>query len=309
MSSSNIQVNKLNTLSGHNDCVYALSKGADEGSFYSCGADGQVISWNLEELKSAKLVAKIPSSVYAMAMLQSRRVLVIGQNFDGIHLLDAESKKHLGSLKLSKSAIFDIQVFENLLIVACGNGEVFVVDHAHLKILKSFRSTEKSARCIDINPVERQFAVGYSDHIIRIFSLEDYALVKEIKGHSNSVFTVKYSPDYESLLSAGRDALLKVWDVTRQYEEKISVPAHMYTINHIEFNPSGENFVTCSMDKSIKVWDATTFTLLKVIDKARHAGHGTSVNKLYWTTFNNWLISCSDDRTVSVWDLKIGDQV
>ena len=58
------------------------------------------------------------------------------------------------------------------------------------------------------------------------------------------------------------------------------------------------------MDKSIKVWDTTELKLLKVIDKARHAGHGTSVNKLLWTSFNDQLISASDDRTLSVWSLK-----
>jgi WD40 repeat protein len=42
---------------------------------------------------------------------------------------------------------------------------------------------------------------------------------------------------------------------------------------------------------------------LKVIDKGRHAGHGTSVNKLLWTSFKNQLVSASDDRTISAWDL------
>lgn len=55
------------------------------------------------------------------------------------------------------------------------------------------------------------------------------------------------------------------------------------------------------MDKSIKIWEAATFRLLKVIDRARHAGHGTSVNKLLWLEYHDRLISASDDRTVSIW--------
>jgi WD40 repeat protein len=58
------------------------------------------------------------------------------------------------------------------------------------------------------------------------------------------------------------------------------------------------------MDKSIKVWDRASRKLLKVIDKSRHAGHGTSVNKLVWMKYNDLLVSCSDDRTISVWDVK-----
>jgi WD40 repeat protein len=58
------------------------------------------------------------------------------------------------------------------------------------------------------------------------------------------------------------------------------------------------------MDKSIKVWDMEALKLLKVIDKARHAGHGTSVNKLLWTNYNDQLASASDDRTISIWNIN-----
>jgi WD40 repeat protein len=106
------------------------------------------------------------------------------------------------------------------------------------------------------------------------------------------------------LLSAGRDARLKFWDIDREFKPVEEIVAHMYTINHITFSPDCQHFVTCSMDKSIKVWDAKTFKLLKVIDKARHAGHGTSVNKLLWLNHKETLVSCSDDRTISLWDIN-----
>jgi WD40 repeat protein len=43
--------------------------------------------------------------------------------------------------------------------------------------------------------------------------------------------------------------------------------------------------------------------LLKVIDRARHAGHGTSVNKVLWTSHEDQLVSASDDRTISIWNI------
>ncbi|HRG79495.1 MAG TPA: WD40 repeat domain-containing protein, partial [Cyclobacteriaceae bacterium] len=97
---------------------------------------------------------------------------------------------------------------------------------------------------------------------------------------------------------------LKVWDVKSGYKQAAEVAAHLFAINNLVFSPSGEYFATASMDKSIKIWKADELKLLKVIDKGRHAGHGTSVNKLLWTSFNDQLISASDDRTISVWDIK-----
>ena len=105
-------------------------------------------------------------------------------------------------------------------------------------------------------------------------------------------------------MSTSRDATLKIWNVEENYTLQESIVAHMYTINHLAYSPNGKYFATCSKDKSIKIWDAQSFRLLKVIDKARHAGHGTSVNKLYWSSYKNQLISCSDDRTISTWDIE-----
>jgi WD40 repeat protein len=61
------------------------------------------------------------------------------------------------------------------------------------------------------------------------------------------------------------------------------------------------------MDKSIKVWNLDEMKLLKVIDKGRHAGHGTSVNKLIWTDYQTQLVSASDDKTISVWKIDFNN--
>jgi WD40 repeat protein len=160
-------------------------------------------------------------------------------------------------------------------------------------------------RCLALNEERNELAAGYSDHSICIFEADTLKLKKQIDAHTNSVFTVAYTPDGKFLLSAGRDAHLRIWNVEKNYEEHEAIIAHLFTINHITFSPDGKYFATCSLDKSVKIWDTATFKLLKVIDKARHAGHGTSVNKLFWTAHENALVSCSDDRTISVWDIKL----
>jgi WD40 repeat protein len=147
-----------------------------------------------------------------------------------------------------------------------------------------------------------ELAVGASDNFIRIYD-EKLGMKLEWAAHSNSVFTLRYTPDQRFLISGSRDARLKVWDVASGYKQVEEIVAHMYAINHLDFSPDGKHFVTCSMDKSIKVWDLQALKLLKVIDRARHAGHGTSVNKVLWTSHQNQLVSGSDDRKISVWQL------
>ncbi|GHN01002.1 hypothetical protein WSM22_24910 [Cytophagales bacterium WSM2-2] len=262
-----------------------------------------IAQWDLQMQGDGDLIAQLPNSIYSLHHLAKQKKLVAGQNYSGIHLIDYLSKKELASLQLTSAAIFDIQSFENDIIVATGDGMVSVIDLEKWAIRKRIAPTDKSARAIAVNESTGEVAVGFSDHYIRIFDLDNFTLKHEIKAHLNSVFALTYSPDERFLLSASRDARLNVWDIQAGYAKAEEIVAHMYAINHISFSPNGMHFATCSMDKSIKVWDAGSLKLLKVIDKSRHAGHGTSVNKLLWTSFNNQLISASDDRTISAWDL------
>lgn len=262
-----------------------------------------VVVWDLKHPEEGELVAKLPNSIYALHHLKESDLLVAGHNYEGIHLLDWKNKVETGSLKLSSAAIFDIQSFAKEIFVASGDGTVTIVDAEQLTIKSQLNHSGRNARVIAVNPVMGEMAVGYSDHYIRVFDLETFALKHEWQAHGNSVFTLVYSPDFRLLLSGSRDARLKVWQADRNYSLQTEITAHLYAINHLAFSPDGKHFVTCSLDKSVKVWQTDNLTLLKVIDKARHAGHATSVNKLLWTPFNNQVISASDDRTISVWDV------
>ncbi len=298
-----IQVQKINTLSGHKDCVYALEHSPNEEEFFSAGGDGIVARWNLANPEIGDLIAKVPNSIYALCYEHTSNTLLIGQNFEGLHRIDLLEKKELQSVKLTQSYIFDIKALEDEIFVACGDGRLVVLDRATFSVKKYIDASNKSARCIALAPQRGELAIGYSDHAIRIFDLTSKQLKYQYQAHNNSVFTLAYSPNEQFLLSGSRDAHLKIWDSDDNYQLHQSIVAHLFAINHITFSPDGHYFATGSMDKAVKIWSSHHFNLLKVIDKARHAGHGTSVNKLLWSKYKQQLLSASDDRLISVWQL------
>ena len=306
---SKFSVEKKHTLKGHRDCVYTLAPSSELRRFYSAGGDGLVVQWNLDDPEQGKVIAKVPTSIYALYYDMERNWLVVGQNYEGIHIIDLESGQEKGSVKLGKSALFDMQVWGNHLLVATGEGEILVINYDTLAIVQRVHPTRQRARSIALNEETQELAVGFSDHTVRIYDTTNYQLKQTLNEHTNSVFTVTYTPDHQFLVTGGRDAHLKVWDVRKNYQLTESIIAHMYAINHVSFSDDGQYFATGSMDKSVKVWDAQQFRLLKVIDKARHAGHGTSVNRVLWLPNvigdeHQVLVSASDDRTISVWNLQ-----
>jgi WD40 repeat protein len=297
-----ITVEKFDTFTGHKDCVYALSIGP-KNSFFSSGADGLVVQWDLDNPNQGELVVKVENSVYALDYVNDLDLLLVGHNFTGVHLIDLKSRKEILSTAITNSQIFDLKRSDDQVFVATGDGELIVLSFPDLKTIGKFRYSEKSSRCIAVNQSIGEIAIGYSDHMIRILDLKTFAVKYTLSGHSNSVFTLQYSDDNKFLLSAGRDAKIIRWDVQNEYKQNHSVVAHMYAINHIALRQDGKYFATCSMDKSVKIWDMSELKLLKVIDKARYAGHGTSVNKLFWSA-DNQVISGSDDRTISIWNIS-----
>jgi len=299
-----INVEKTESLTGHKDCLYTLIQGELDNLIYTSGGDGLVVQWNLEQPGLGKMVAKVHNSVYALTLDEQQKTLFIGHNFEGVHALDLTSKENKNSSKITDSYIFDLQIVNNQIFCACGNGQLVILDKESLQLKHKIAVSKESLRSLDYNQTTNELAVGTSDNNIYILDVTDQPKLKhKLASHTNSVFTTKYHPHLPYLLSAGRDAHLKIWN-TLNYNLEEDIVAHMYAINNITFSASGDLFATCSMDKSIKVWDAKSFKLLKVIDKARHAGHGTSVNKLVWTRYNNLLVSASDDRTASIWNIQ-----
>ncbi len=299
-----MQVEKIDTFSGHRDCVYTLERSSESFQFFSAGGDGLVVRWDLRKPDAGELFAQIPASIYALCFDKTKNQLWIGQNFEGIHLIDVESKEEINSIKITSASIFDIKIHQNNAFVGLSDGTVVVMDVEHFTVKKHIKASDKSVRNIAINSLMSEFAVAYSDFSVKIFDLNDFSLKLVVNQHTNSVFTLCYSPDYQYLITAGRDAHLKVLVVNQQYDVYKDIPAHLFAINDIKFSPNGKYFATCSMDKSIKIWDIDQFKLLKVIDKSRHAGHGTSINKLWWSEYEDLLVSASDDKHISVWSVQ-----
>ena len=104
-----VTVDKIHTLTGHRDCVYTLEKTQFDDAFFSAAGDGIVALWNLQDPENGELIANLPNSVYGIHYSAEHNVLFAGHNYDGVHLLDYQEKKEIGSVNMTTAAIFDIK--------------------------------------------------------------------------------------------------------------------------------------------------------------------------------------------------------
>lgn len=301
-----LEVKHLATLSGHSGCIYTMSQGATENIVFSGGSDKFIASWNLETLQAEKFAALMPASVFVICHIPEKKLLLAGTTKGTIHIIDLEKKQEIKVLLHHTEAIFDIKysLETNCFYTAAGDGNLAICALDTLSLTHLKKLSNQKVRDIDFNYTTSEIALALGDCKILILDLHTLEQKKEFIAHKLAANVVKYSPDGKLLLTGGRDAHLKIWQV-EDYELVKSIPAHNWAIYDIVFNPDATLFATASRDKTLKVWDAKTFQLLKRISKETVEGaHTHSVNKLHWSTYKNYLISAGDDRMIEVWEVN-----
>ncbi len=293
---STLQIERIDTFSGHRGPVYALEKGVDS-LFYSAGSDGWVVQWNLAKPDLGKVIAQIEGSIYAMK-LDASGILWIGHNYEGIQGIQVADQTQVFAIPTKGLSIFSITFVGTNAWIGHNEGLITVVDIATKSVVKHIKASATSVRCFCVLADDR-VAVGYSDGFVRIFDSE-YQLVRDFKAHDSSVFSLQSRGG--ELYSVGKDARIKRW--SNDFQLLNEVIGHIYAIHDIQFSPDGKWFATASMDKTVKVWESETLALRKVLDASRHGGHKNSVNKLIWSSFDDLLVSASDDKNLSIWKIQ-----
>jgi WD40 repeat protein len=298
------KVEKIAKLTGHKASIFSLTAAEDERHFFSGAGDGWVVRWNIDDPETGRLVAQVDAQIFSMLFLENANKIVVGNMNGGVHWVDLAQPEQTKNIAHHKKGVFDIIRLGDQILTAGGEGKLTRWSIAESRSVESFHLTNQSLRCLDYSPLGNLIAAGASDNAVYILDGDTLEVKNTIpRAHDNSVFAVKFSPDGRYLITGGRDAHLKVWGMNDDLALVSSQAAHWYTINHIAYHPEGKWFATASRDKTIKIWDAANFQLLKVLDVVRHGGHINSVNRLFWSPYDNLLISGSDDRSIIIWDM------
>jgi WD40 repeat protein/serine/threonine protein kinase len=121
-----------------------------------------------------------------------------------------------------------------------------------------------------------------------------------LRGHSDAVTAVAFSPDGRLLASGSADRLVKLWNLITG-KETLSLNGHEKGVTSLAFSPDGSRLVSGSTDKTVSLWDTSTGQKLHSFE-----GHAGSVTALAYGPDGRFVVSGSTDKTTRVWDASTG---
>lgn len=130
--------------------------------------------------------------------------------------------------------------------------------------------------------------------------------LRTLKGHTNGVIHVEFSPDGQRLASASLDATAKIWDMTTG-QCLLTIQEDFERVNCLAFSNDGRRIITGSsslmpstLGTELKLWDATSGEKLQMLERSPRP-----LQRVIFSPDDQRLASVAVDK-IDLWDLNTG---
>ncbi|KAG5474522.1 hypothetical protein LSCM1_03310 [Leishmania martiniquensis] len=144
------------------------------------------------------------------------------------------------------------------------------------------------------------------DRSIRMWDLRNGQSQRKFLKHTKDVLAVAFSPDDRLIVSAGRDNVIRVWNVAGECMHEFLRDGHEDWVSSICFSPSLEHpiVVSGSWDNNIKVWNVNEGRCERTLK-----GHSNYVSTVTVSPDGSLCASGGKDGAALLWDLSTGEQL
>ncbi len=127
-----------------------------------------------------------------------------------------------------------------------------------------------------------------------------FTLRHVLRGHTDRIGRIAWSPDGSYLASPSDDRTIRIWDA-RSGACVRTLEGHTNTVRSVAWSPDDQRLASASGDKTIRLWEAASGKPLQTLE-----GHTGRVYSVAWSPDSQRLASTSGDITIRLWDATSG---
>ena len=242
-----------------NDSVrYALAFSPD-GKRLASGGHRSLTIWSCTSPGLVPLARREGTTYRCLAFSPDGSTLALGCDDGRVVLLDADTADETGVLRGHVDVVRSLAFSpDGSLLISSGQDRQIILWNAITgkRIRSLARSGPNPVQVVAFSPRGDQVAVGEVTGSPQGIVLIDPAtgdIRSVLAGHGAGVSALAYSPDGQTLATAGADRTIKFWDV-KDGKERATLVEGVGCVRSLSFSPTGEWLAYAGSDLTIKLW-------------------------------------------------------
>jgi small GTP-binding protein len=121
-----------------------------------------------------------------------------------------------------------------------------------------------------------------------------------LRGHTDPIGRIAWSPDGSYLASPSDDKTIRIWDA-RSGRCARTLRGHTGEVTSVAWSPDGRRIASAGDDKTIRLWETASGEPLRTL-----GGHAHLVASVAWSPDGQRLASASGDKAIRLWEPASG---